>query len=80
MRAGMKKGRPPRDDAMTFLTGGDWSVGLNSPTSLGQAEILSLLGRKLRESYEPVVHEPMPDQLGNLIDRLKQSEGSGSRS
>jgi hypothetical protein len=56
---------------MPFITGGDWSVGYNSPTSLGQAELLSALGHRLRESYEPVVHEPLPDRLGALVRQLE---------
>ena len=64
--------RPPKGDAMPFITASDWSVGFNSPTSLGQAELLSLLGRRLRESYEPVVHEPLPDRIGALIDELER--------
>ena len=64
--------RPPKVDAMPFITAGDWSVGFNSPTSLGQAELLSLLGRCLRESYEPVVHEPLPDRIGALLDELER--------
>jgi Anti-sigma factor NepR len=70
--------RPPKGDAMPFITAGDWSVGFNSPTSLGQAELLGLLGRRLRESYEPVVREPLPEQLGALVDELeRQSNDRG---
>ena len=38
--AGMTGAGPPKDDGMTFMTASDWSVGLNSPTSLGQAQLL----------------------------------------
>ena len=57
---------------MPFITGGDWSVGLNSPTSLAQAELLGILGRQLRESYEPVVREPLPDRLEALVEQLER--------
>ncbi len=67
---GMKDRCPPEGAAMPFLTGSDWSVGLNSPTSLGQAQLLSLLGRELRESYEPLVREPLPDRIGALVEQL----------
>ena len=68
----MRAKRPPKGDAMPFITGGDWSVGFNSPTSLAQAELLTLLGQRLRESYEPVVQEPLPDQIGALVHELER--------
>ncbi len=64
---------------MVFLTGSDWSVGLNSPTSLGQAQILDVLGRRLRESYESVVKEPLPDRLGSLVEQLERQSGDHSQ-
>jgi Anti-sigma factor NepR len=71
-KAGMTRKRPPESDAMPFLTGSDWSMSLNSPTSLGQAQILSALGQQLRERYEPVVKEPLPDRLGALVAQLER--------
>ena len=71
---------PPKDDGMTFMTASDWSVGLNSPTSLGQAQLLGILGRQLRDSYEAVVQEPLPDRLGELVEQLeRQTERSDTR-
>jgi hypothetical protein len=32
------------------------------------------LGRKLRESYEEIVKEKVPDKFLQLLDQLKQSE------
>lgn len=40
--------------------------------------IQGALGRKLRESYEEVVREQVPDKLLRLLDQLKKSEGAGS--
>ena len=65
---------------MPFLTGSDWSVGLNSPTSLGQAQLLTILGSQLREKYDAVVKEPLPERLGALLERLEHTAGDrGSR-
>jgi len=76
----MKVNWTPAGDAMPFVTASDWSVGLNSPTSLAQAELLGILGRRLRESYEPVVQEPLPDRIGALVEQLeRQFEEHGSR-
>ena len=69
----MTRRRPPEGDAVPFLTGSDWSMSLNSPTSLGQAQILSALGQKLRERYEPVVKEPLPEHLGALVAQLERT-------
>jgi hypothetical protein len=36
--------------------------------------IQGALGRKLRESYDEVVREKVPDKFKLLLDQLKQSE------
>lgn len=36
--------------------------------------IQGVLGRKLRESYEEIVKEKVPDKLLQLLDDLKRSE------
>ncbi len=38
--------------------------------------IQGTLGRKLRESYDEVVREQVPDKFLKLLDQLKQSENS----
>ncbi len=38
------------------------------------AGIQGALGRKLRESYEEVVRETVPDKFLQLLDQLKKSE------
>jgi hypothetical protein len=59
---------------MPLTTGGDWSVGLNSRTSIGQAQLLQLLGRHLRADYKQVVEEPLPEVLKSLLQRLDDKE------
>ena len=54
-------------------------MSLNSPTSLGQAQILSALGQQLRERYEPVVNEPLPDRLGALSRSSNESRRNRRR-
>ena len=34
-----------------MIPGSDWSMGLNSPTSVSQATVLASLGGKLRNLY-----------------------------
>lgn len=75
----MTRKRPPKGDPMPFLTASDWSVGLNSPTSLGQAQLLTLLGSQLRERYEAVVREPLPERIGALLEQLEHADSRGSR-
>jgi hypothetical protein len=60
----------PADGKNTAIAGSDWSVGLNSPTSIGQAKLLQVLGRALRRDYEGLVSEPLPDRLAALARRL----------
>jgi hypothetical protein len=75
----MPKKAPPENERMPFITGGDWSVGLNSPTSLSQAEILAVLGRGLQKLYEPVVEEGTPEHLASLVEQLESKLGNADR-
>lgn len=46
------------------------------PVATVDAAIQGALGRKLRESYDEVVKETVPDKFLQLLDQLKQSEGN----
>ena len=67
----MPKKVPPQEKPMPFITGGDWSVGLNTRTSLQQAEILTVLGRGLQKLYGDVVEEGVPEHLAKYVERLE---------
>ena len=71
----MPKKPPPEDGPTPFTTGGDWSVGINSPSSLSQAELLTVLGRGLQKLYEPLVEEGTPEHLTDLIEQLDKTRG-----
>ncbi len=71
----MPKKPPPEDDPTPFITGGDWSVGINSPSSLSQVELLTVLGRGLQKLYEPVVAQGTPQHLADLIEQLEKTRG-----
>lgn len=59
---------------MSFITGGDWSVGINSPTSLSQAEVLTVLGRGLQKLYDGVIEEGVPEYLAPVVEKLERAE------
>lgn len=42
-------------------------------------QIQGLLGRKLRENYEEVVKEAVPDKFLLLLDELKKKEKGGKK-
>jgi len=46
---------------------------MDPPASLDEA-IQSAIGRKLRESWQEVVNEKVPDKFRDLLDQLKKSE------
>ncbi len=52
------------------------AVDTEPPASV-DAAIQGALGRRLRESYEEVVREKVPDKFLHLLDQLKKSETSG---
>jgi hypothetical protein len=49
------------------------AVGMEPAASLDEA-IQDALGRKLRESWEEVVNEKVPDKFKDLLDKLKKAE------
>lgn len=51
------------------------AVDAEPAASLDEA-IQGALGRKLRESYDEVVREQVPDKFLKLLDQLKQTEKS----
>lgn len=53
----------------------DNTMSLEPSGSIDQA-IQGALGRKLRESYEEVVKEEVPDKFLHLLDQLKSAEKS----
>ena len=70
----MPKKVPPQEKPMPFITGGDWSVGINTGTSLQQAEILTVLGRGLQKLYGDVVEEGVPEHLAQYVEQLDGQE------
>jgi hypothetical protein len=67
----MPKKVPPQEQPMPFITGGDWSVGINTGTSLQQAEILTVLGRGLQKLYVDMVEDGVPDHLAQYVEQLE---------
>jgi hypothetical protein len=70
----MPKKVPPYEKPMPCVTGGDWSVGFNSPNSLQHAELLSVLGRGLQKLYGDVVEEGVPEHLAQYVEQLDGQE------
>jgi hypothetical protein len=52
------------------------ALSMEPPASLDEA-IQTAIGRKLRESWEEVVNEKVPDKFRDLLDQLKKTETSG---
>ncbi len=73
----MSKKVPPQEKLMPFITGGDWSVGLNTGTSLQQAEILTVLGRGLQNLYDDIVEEGVPEHLAPFLEQLEVQTRDG---
>ncbi len=50
---------------------------MDSPAASLDEAVQSAIGRKLRETWEAVVNEEVPDKFRVLLDQLKKSEDSG---
>ena len=59
-----------------MIPGSDWSMGLNSPTSVSQATVLASLGGKLRNLYVDLIAEGVPQHLAEIVSRLDAGETS----
>jgi hypothetical protein len=53
-------------------------VGLNTGTSLGQAEILTVLGRGLQKMYGDLVEEGVPEHLAQYVEKLDREPRDGN--
>lgn len=56
---------------------GGWSVGSNGLTAAGQNELLQRIGRQLQADYAPVLNEPTPDRIRELLVMLETSRFPG---
>jgi hypothetical protein len=57
-----------------MIPGSDWSMGLNSPTSVSQAIVLASLGGKLRNLYADLIAEGVPEHLAEIVSRIDAGE------
>jgi hypothetical protein len=62
-----KSVQPAQSVVSEDVMGSEGAVGIDEA-------IQGALGRKLRESYEEVVKEKVPDKFLQLLDQLKKSE------
>jgi len=53
-------------------------MSIEPAATIDQA-IQGALGRKLRETYEEVVREQVPEKFLQLLDQLKKTETDGSK-
>ncbi len=58
--------------------GAESAISMEPAASLDEA-VQDALGRKLRESWEEVVNEKVPDKFKDLLDQLKNTENGDKR-
>ena len=61
----------PKPSQREMIPGSDWSMGLNSPTSVSHAKLLADLGSKLWDVYAALIDSEMPEHLTELMRRLE---------
>jgi len=57
-----------------MIPGADWSMGINSPTSVSQAKLLAHLGDMLRDIYSDLIQEEAPEHLTQIVNRLEAQQ------
>lgn len=53
------------------------SVAIQKPLPV---ELQGQIGQRLREAYNELISEPVPDRFVELLEQLKQKEGRGGAS
>lgn len=48
--------------------------GCDTEQGILSKDVQELIGRKLRQSYAGLVADPLPDKIGQLLDRLSKSD------
>ena len=66
----MRKKSQPDNDVASSGGNNSWSIGSGRLTAKGEAELLRFYGSMMREGYEQVIEEPMPDRIQSLLVKL----------
>ena len=66
----MNKSSQPYNDIALLGNSINWSIGSGRLTAEGEEELLRFLGSSMRDEYEQIIAEPVPDHLQSLVDRL----------
>ena len=75
----MKKKSQPHSDVASMENGDVWSIGSGRLTAKGEAELLRFFGSKLKENYDQIIKEPMPDQIEFLLANLDEPDAAEKR-
>ena len=66
----MRKKSQPSNDVASLGGNSNWSIGSGQLTAKGEAELLRFYGSMMREGYEQIIEEPMPDRIQSLLVKL----------
>jgi hypothetical protein len=70
LEAEMNKTSQPYNNFASLGNSINWSIGSGRLTAEGEEELLRFLGSTMRDEYEQIIEEPVPDHLQSLVDRL----------
>jgi hypothetical protein len=70
LEAEMNKTSQPHNHIASLGNSINWSIGSGRLTAEGEEELLRFLGSTMRDEYEQIIEEPVPDHLQSLVDRL----------
>jgi hypothetical protein len=66
----MRKKSQPDNDVASPGGNSSWSIGSGRLSAKGEAELLRFYGSMMREGYEQIIEEPMPDRIQSLLVEL----------
>ena len=75
----MNKTSQPHNDVASMEKSDVWSISSGRLTAKGEAELLRFFGSKLKESYDQIIEEPMPDRIEFLLANLDEPDAAERR-
>jgi hypothetical protein len=69
----MPKRPQPSGLAKPVIRESAWSLASNGMTPEGWSELLRELGSQMKDEYQELISEPVPEHLQQLASKLKES-------
>ena len=67
----------PYSNIVSLSSNPNWSIGSGRLTPKGEAELFRFFGSMMRDGYQHIIEDEIPDRLKALLAKLEPSEETG---